>query len=97
MLFLPRDLALDASSLDYKYEVLTLGKKAQENALGFLKAHGSSAVAGGTALEALRRLHKQGKLDEQIAQFHELVDNGVVVNPTPPSALPTFIRLRPSK
>ncbi|KAG3112344.1 hypothetical protein PI125_g8305 [Phytophthora idaei] len=40
---------------------------------------------------------QQGKLDEQIAQFHELVDNDVVVDPTPPSALTTFIRLRPSK
>ncbi|KAG2786042.1 hypothetical protein Pcac1_g4350 [Phytophthora cactorum] len=97
MLFLPTGLALDASSPAYKDEVLALGKKAQENALGFLKAHGSSAVAGGTALKALRQLHKQGKLDGQIAQFHELVDNGVVVDPTPPSTLPTFIRLRPSK
>ncbi|KAG4059263.1 hypothetical protein PC123_g5825 [Phytophthora cactorum] len=71
--------------------------KAQENALGFLKAHGSSAVAGGTSLKALWQLHKQGKLDEHIAQFHELVDSGVVADPTLPSALPTFIRLRPSK
>ncbi|KAG3126543.1 hypothetical protein PI124_g23342 [Phytophthora idaei] len=82
MLFLPTGLALDASSPALKDEVLALDKKARENAIGFLKAHGSSAVAGGTALKALRQLHKQGKLDEQIAQFHELVDNGVVVDPT---------------
>ncbi|KAG3007476.1 hypothetical protein PC121_g7876 [Phytophthora cactorum] len=78
VLFLPTGLALDASSPAYKDEVLALGKKAQENALGFLKAHGSSVVAGGTALTALQQLHKQGKLDEQIAQFHELVDSGVL-------------------
>ncbi|KAG2910420.1 hypothetical protein PC110_g13459 [Phytophthora cactorum] len=97
MLFVPPGLALDASSSAYKDKVLALGTKAQENALGFLNAYGSSAVAGGTALKALRQLHKQCKRDEQIAQFHELVDSDGVVDPTPPSAFPTFVRRRPSK
>ncbi|KAG2921632.1 hypothetical protein PC114_g3689 [Phytophthora cactorum] len=86
-------LFLSTASPAYKDEVLALSKKEQENALGFLKAHELSAVAVGTALKALRQLQKQGKLDEQVAQFHELVDSAVVVDPTPPSALPTFIRL----
>ncbi|KAG2783657.1 hypothetical protein PC116_g27793 [Phytophthora cactorum] len=97
MLFVPTGLALDASSPAYKDEVLVLGKKAQENTLGFLKSYGSPAVAGGTAFKALRQLHTQSKLDEQIAQLHELVDSDGVVDRTPPSALPTFVRRRPSK
>ncbi|EGZ23108.1 hypothetical protein PHYSODRAFT_324362 [Phytophthora sojae] len=45
MLFLPEGFALDISSPAYKSEVLELGDKAQQNALTFLKSHGSSAVA----------------------------------------------------
>ncbi|KUF91438.1 Glutathione S-transferase T2 [Phytophthora nicotianae] len=97
MLFLPTGFALDVASPAYKDEVLALGDKARKSALEFLKANGSSAIAAGTALKGFRKLHKQGKLDTHIAQFHELVDSGSIVDPTPPSALPTFIRLRPSQ
>ncbi|EGZ22666.1 hypothetical protein PHYSODRAFT_330408 [Phytophthora sojae] len=78
-------------------EVLELGDKAQQNALTFLKSHGSYAVAAGSALKALRQMQKLGKLDALIAQFHERVDQGVIVDPTPPSALPSFIRLTPAQ
>ncbi|KAG3117095.1 hypothetical protein PI124_g4494 [Phytophthora idaei] len=97
MLLLPTDFALDAPSPAYKDEVLVLGNKSQEKDLGLLKAPRSSAVAAGTALKVLRPLHRQGKLDEHIAQFHEPVDSASVVDPTPPSALPTFVRVRPSE
>ncbi|EGZ24741.1 hypothetical protein PHYSODRAFT_372565, partial [Phytophthora sojae] len=83
MLFLPEGFALDTSSPAYKSEVLELGNKAQQNALTFLKSHGSSAVAAGTALKALRQMQKLGKLDELITQFHERINRGVIVGPTP--------------
>ncbi|OWY94553.1 hypothetical protein PHMEG_00035681, partial [Phytophthora megakarya] len=54
ILFLPLGFALDPSTPAYKDELLALGEKAQGNALHFLKAHGSSALALGTALKALR-------------------------------------------
>ncbi|KAE8976532.1 hypothetical protein PR003_g26110 [Phytophthora rubi] len=54
IIFLPMGFALDTSSPAYKSEVLELGDKAQQNVLAFLKSHGSSAVAAGTALKALR-------------------------------------------
>ncbi|EGZ14223.1 hypothetical protein PHYSODRAFT_335888 [Phytophthora sojae] len=82
MLFLPEDFALDTSSPAYKSEVLELGDKAQQNALTFLKSHGSSAVAAGSALKALRQMQKLGKLDAFIAQFHERVDQGVIFSAT---------------
>ncbi|KAG3059777.1 hypothetical protein PI125_g24992 [Phytophthora idaei] len=97
MLFLPTSFALDLSSPAFKSEVLVLGKQAQGNALAFLKKHGSSAVAAGTALKALRKIHKLGKLNDHIAQYHDRLDQGAVVDPTPSAALPAFIWVKPSQ
>ncbi|KAE9276318.1 hypothetical protein PR003_g29096 [Phytophthora rubi] len=97
MIFLPMGFALDTSSPAYKSEVLELGDKAQQNVLTFLKSHGSSAVAAGTALKALRQMQKLGKLDNLIAQFHERLDRGDAVDPTQLAALPAFIRLKPAQ
>lgn len=97
MLFLPSGFALNNASATYKTDVLNLGELAQCNTLGFLNANGFSALAAGTTLKALRKLHKAGKLDAQIAHFHELVRAGRIVDPTPAAALPTFIRLQPKQ
>ncbi|POM81493.1 Hypothetical protein PHPALM_527 [Phytophthora palmivora] len=97
MLFLPSGFKLDASPPAFKSEVLELGEEAQTHALAFLKANGSFAFAAGTALKALRKLHKAGKLDTHIALFHERVHSGSIVDPTPSSALPSFIRLQPKQ
>ncbi|GMF26388.1 unnamed protein product [Phytophthora fragariaefolia] len=56
MLFLPMGFALDEASPAFKSETLNLGQKAEANTLVFLKANGSSALAAGTALKALRKL-----------------------------------------
>ncbi|ETO67833.1 hypothetical protein F444_15281 [Phytophthora nicotianae P1976] len=92
-LLIPVCFALDSTSTAYKDEVFTLGEKAQENALTFLKANGSSATAVGTALTALRKMHKLGKLDQKVALFDEQEASGNVVDPTPPSAI-EFIGFR---
>ncbi|KAE8971643.1 hypothetical protein PR003_g27281 [Phytophthora rubi] len=97
LLFLPIGFALDGASDAFKSEVLSAGVKAQDNTLAFLKANGSSALAVGTVIKALRKLHKEGKLDEHIAQFHERSNAGSIVDPTPASALPAFIRLQPKQ
>ncbi|KAG2929231.1 hypothetical protein PC110_g20714 [Phytophthora cactorum] len=97
MLFLPTGFALNPSSPAFKSEVLVLGKQAQGNTLAFLKKHGSSTVAAGTALKALRKIHKLGKLNDHIAQYHDRLDQGAVVDPTPSAALPAFIRVKPSQ
>ncbi|KUF84407.1 hypothetical protein AM588_10000687 [Phytophthora nicotianae] len=96
MVLLPDGFVLDTASPAYKSEVLALGVTAQANALAFLMANGSSAVAAGTAVKALRKLHKSGKLDDHIANYHVLFDNGSIIDPTPSSALPAFIRRSPS-
>ncbi|GMF55318.1 unnamed protein product [Phytophthora fragariaefolia] len=96
MLFLPMGFALDEASPAFKSETINRGQKAEANTLVFLKANGPSALAAGTALKALRKLHNDGKLDAQIAQFHERAVNGSIVDPTPASALPVFIRLQPN-
>ncbi|KAE9288409.1 hypothetical protein PF001_g20529 [Phytophthora fragariae] len=97
LLFLPIGFALDGASDAFKSEVLSAGVKAQDNTLAFLNANGSSALAVGTVIKALRKLHKEGKLDEHIAQFHERSNAGSIVDPTPASALPAFIRLQPKQ
>ncbi|POM79212.1 Hypothetical protein PHPALM_3163 [Phytophthora palmivora] len=91
MLFLPSGFKLDASPPAFK------SKEAQTHALAVLKANGSSAFADSTALKALRKLHKAGNLDTRIALFHEPVHTGSVIDPTPSSALPSFIRLQPKQ
>ncbi|EGZ12841.1 hypothetical protein PHYSODRAFT_513602, partial [Phytophthora sojae] len=91
MLFLPNGFALDVAASAFKNEVLNMGQQAQANALAFLKANGSPALAAGTALKALRKLHKTGKLDALITDFHERVTNGATVDPPPAAALPTVV------
>ncbi|OWY91629.1 hypothetical protein PHMEG_00039708, partial [Phytophthora megakarya] len=54
-----------------------------------------SVLAVGTVIKALRNLHKVEKLDLHIAQFHERVNTESIVDPTPASARPAFIRLQP--
>ncbi|GMF21991.1 unnamed protein product [Phytophthora lilii] len=93
MLFLPE--GFDAASAAFKSEVLNLGETAQETTLAILKANGSLAAAAGTAVKALRKLHKAGKLEAYISQFHQRVEYGSIVDPTPSAALPAFIRLQP--
>jgi hypothetical protein len=95
MLFLPTGFALDEASDAFKSEVLNAGITAQDNTLAFLKTNGSSALAVGTVIKALRKLHKEGQLDLHVTQFHERVNSGSIVDPTPASALPAFIRLQP--
>jgi hypothetical protein len=97
MLFLPIGFALDEASYAFKSEVLNVGGKAQDNALAFLKASGSSALAVSTVIKALRKLYKAGKLDLHISHFHERIEAGRIVDPTPASALPIFIRLQPKQ
>ncbi|RAW33156.1 hypothetical protein PC110_g10521 [Phytophthora cactorum] len=94
MLFIPSGFALDAASPAFKSEVLSLGEKAQEITRAFLKTNGSTAAAG-TVLKAFRKLYKAGKIDAHIAQFHDRVERGEVVDPTPPAAFPRFIRFTP--
>lgn len=96
MLFLPMWFALDETPPAFKSETLNVGQQAEANTVDFLKANGSSALAAGTALKALRKLHKAGKLDGQVVQFHERAANGSISDPTPSSALPAFIRLQPN-
>ncbi|GMF47023.1 unnamed protein product [Phytophthora fragariaefolia] len=93
MLFLPMGFELDEAPPAFKSDTLSLGQKAEANTLVFLKANGSLALAAGIALKALRKLHKDGKRDAQITQFHERAANRTIVDPTPASALPAFIRL----
>jgi hypothetical protein len=95
MMFLPTGFALDEASDAFKSEVLNAGITAQDNTLAFLKTNGSSALAVGTVIKALRKLHKEGQLDLHVTQFHERVNSGSIVDPTPASALPAFIRLQP--
>ncbi|POM64793.1 LOW QUALITY PROTEIN: Hypothetical protein PHPALM_19622 [Phytophthora palmivora] len=85
---------LDALSPAFKSEVLELSEEVQTQAPAVLKANGSSAFAAGTALKALRKHDKAGKLDTHIALFHERVHSGSIVDPTPSSALPSLIRLQ---
>ncbi|OWZ20983.1 hypothetical protein PHMEG_0004530 [Phytophthora megakarya] len=93
MLFLPSGFALDEVSDTFTREMMNTGVKAQDNTLAFLKTNGSSTLAVVTVIKALCKLHKDEKLDLYISQFHERVNTGSIVGPTPVSVFPAFIRL----
>ncbi|OWZ09077.1 hypothetical protein PHMEG_00018274 [Phytophthora megakarya] len=72
IIFVLTRFAFDNASTAFKSDVHRFGEIGQENTIVFLKASGSSAVAAGTALKALRQLHKTGHLDKHVAQFQTL-------------------------
>ncbi|KAE9068965.1 hypothetical protein PF010_g26849 [Phytophthora fragariae] len=92
MLCLPSGFKLDPSSTGYKAEVHAVGVEAEKRALEFLAAQGSQAAAVDSVVKAMRALHKAGQLDSLVAQFREIYFEGDIIDPTPHSALPAFMR-----
>ncbi|KAE9313509.1 hypothetical protein PF008_g19717 [Phytophthora fragariae] len=92
MLCLPSGFKLDPASPAYKAEVHALGVEAEKKILEYLAAQGSQAVAVGSVVKVMRALHKTDHLSLLLDQFRECYYEGEVVDPTPNSALPPFLR-----
>lgn len=92
MLFMEDRLTLDRNSEQYKRSVCVAGEAAAARVLEFLRGHDSAAVASGSEVKALRQLLKKGALDTYLSRFGRLVDEGRIVEPTPITALPAFLR-----
>ncbi|EGZ29033.1 hypothetical protein PHYSODRAFT_322617 [Phytophthora sojae] len=92
MLYSPSGFKLDPASPAYKAEVHAVGVEAEKKTLEYLAAQGSQAVAVGSVVKAMRALHKAGHLSVLLDQFRERYYEGEVVDPTPNSALPPFLR-----
>ncbi|KAE9040318.1 hypothetical protein PR001_g7129 [Phytophthora rubi] len=92
MLCVSSKFKLDLSSTGYKAEVHAVGVEAEKPALEFLVAQGSQAAAIGSVFKAMRALHKAGQLDSLVAQFREIYFEGDIIDPTPHSALRSFMR-----
>lgn len=71
----------------FRDKVLQLGKDAESALQEFFVAEGIRANAGGTVLKALRKLHKEGKLDGLINSYNRLLSAGQIVDPSPPTTL----------
>ncbi|EGZ23167.1 hypothetical protein PHYSODRAFT_324406 [Phytophthora sojae] len=92
MLCLPSGFKLDPASPAYKAEVHAVGVEAEKKTLEYLAPQGSQAVAIGSDVKAMRALHKADHLSVLLDQFRECYYEGEVVDPTPNSALPPFLR-----
>ncbi len=67
-------------------DLLGLGQVAESNAIGFLATHGYTAASYGTAVVALKALHRSGKMSELIATYKSLHARGLAVDTAPESA-----------
>ncbi|OWZ11285.1 hypothetical protein PHMEG_00015716 [Phytophthora megakarya] len=82
-LFLVDGFTLDTNADDYKDQVLGVGRQAEAAVLAFLKPRKSNAKGAGSALRALRPLHKSGALDEYIVGYKRLLAIDLIQDPAP--------------
>ncbi|KAE9132026.1 hypothetical protein PF010_g3323 [Phytophthora fragariae] len=92
MLCLPSGFKLDPASPAYKAEVPALGVEAEKKTLAYLAVQCSQAVAVGSVIKAMKALYKTAHLSTLFDQFRERYYEGEVVDPTPNSDLPPFLR-----
>lgn len=92
MLFLPCGFKLDPRSPAYKAEVQALGDEVERSLLAFAAARGSTAKSAGTVVTLMRALERSGDLKCLVEAHKNLRAEGDVVDPTPTSALPRYLR-----
>ncbi|KAE9362307.1 hypothetical protein PF008_g213 [Phytophthora fragariae] len=92
MLCLPSGFKLDPASPAYKAEVPALGVEAEKKTLEYLAVQCSQAVAVGSVIKAMKALYKTAHLSILFDQFRERYYEGEVIDPTPNSDLPPFLR-----
>lgn len=79
-LFLPSGFDVDSDDLT------ELGEEAERNAIDFLRLHHSTAKSFGTVVQAFKALNREGKMNQVIERYGELVRRGKAVDSSPPSA-----------
>jgi hypothetical protein len=89
--------ALDRSAPDFRDAVIHYGTAASANVEAFLTTHQINARATGTALKALRSLHRAGQLDELIVSYRQRLLAGKITDPSSPASLNTLELASPSR
>ena len=82
-LFLDDGFLLDATSVNYRDEVLSLGVRAERSVLMFLEENGISSRGSGAVLKHLRSLHRAGALNPRIERHEQLLRTPAIQDPAP--------------
>lgn len=85
-LFLPSGFVIVDGAPSFKDDILALVTTAQTAALDYHRGHSVTGSGAGTILKALRRLHREGLLDEKTAAHKRLLARNKIVDPSPLAA-----------
>lgn len=86
-IFLPGGFNVKGSDDEAKAHILELGRTAETNIRAFLEEANIKAKSVGTIVKILKRMHTEGKLNHRIEAYQRLVNEGRVVDVTPPKSL----------
>ncbi|RLN37550.1 hypothetical protein BBJ28_00023393 [Nothophytophthora sp. Chile5] len=96
-LFLPAGFQLGEAGTNAKAGVVKTGVAAESGILQYLRALGLNNSAYGTVIKALKKHHKEGKLDSRIEHYRKLLQSGRAVDLTPPHARPELMPVAKDK
>ena len=82
-LFLADGFQLHEDSPDYKNNALQYGQEAEANMFAYLESLQISSRAAGTVTKHMRALHRQGKLDDHIRRYRNLIAVERISDPAP--------------
>ncbi|KAE8911234.1 hypothetical protein PF005_g15393 [Phytophthora fragariae] len=82
-IFLPMGYDVTGEESDAKGRILSSGREAEANILAFLEAKNIKAKSHGTIVKVLKRMHAEGKLNEQISRYQKLHQEGKAVEGSP--------------
>ncbi|ETO66935.1 hypothetical protein F442_15869 [Phytophthora nicotianae P10297] len=82
-LFLEGGFKLVESYPQYRDDVLKIGESAETALLTFLKQHNITARGAQNVLKSMRKLHKDGSLNQHILRYQQLQASGHILDPAP--------------
>jgi hypothetical protein len=90
-IFLPDGYDVSTASSDAKARTLAAGREAEINIQALIAAENIKANAYGTVVKALKQIHAVGKLNDRILQYQKPLQEGDVLDPSPPKTIHTLL------